>query len=351
MDLINWIYLATGLAVGLGTRWLLPPKSTIPLTNLNSVLSTPQIPPPIDLKPQQGQAFSGETMLPTPQIPPPVEQNNSDQVLQQTQLAYAMAQQMSQFKGGFLARTSHELRSPLSNIIGLHQLILSELCDDPAEERKFVAQAHEAALQLVKLMDEVLNVARIEHGTNQLSIQPLQLNFVLEEVFNITRMVVANRRHQLQLSAIDPEIYVLADPRWLRQIILSLIDTAMFCIEDGGTFDISVQLVPESDFVYIWIDAPLATTTWNDPVDLMRSNRPNSVALNRTINPKSFTGYAQDRTPPGLVLLLNQTLLEVMHGELSILPAPTNSEQTPSTRIEISIPRLAPDTELLEPEP
>ena len=71
--------------------------------------------------------------------------------LKQTELALQMAAQMSQFKGGFLARTSHELRSPLSSLIGLHQLIVSDLCDDPEEEREFVAQAYQYALKLMGL--------------------------------------------------------------------------------------------------------------------------------------------------------------------------------------------------------
>ncbi len=327
MDVTNWIYLATGLGVGLGSRWLLLPKfSPVPLTN--------------------------SKVIQPPQLPTPIEPSNSDAVLQQTKLAYLMAQQMSQFKGGFLARTSHELRSPLSNIIGLHQLILSDLCDDETEERKFVAQAHQAALQLVKLMDEILNVARIEHGTNKLEIQPLQLGLVLEEVCNITRLVAANRRHQIQLSPPHPEIYVLADPRWLRQIILNLIDAAMLCLEDSGTFYISVQLVPESNFIYICIDAPLVASTWNDPVDLLQGDR---TCLNSIYDigcGASLSGeYALSKNPPGLMLLLTQVLLEVMQGKLEILPAPTDSEKSPTTRIQISIPRLIPDTEFLEIEP
>ncbi|MBA2748097.1 MAG: HAMP domain-containing histidine kinase [Tatlockia sp.] len=305
MDLANWIYLTTGLGVGLASRWLLPPK-----------LSTD---------------FKG--------IPP----QQLDGVLPQTQLAYLMAQQISQFKGGFLARISHELRSPLSNIIGLHQLILSDLCDDRAEERQFVAQAHEAALQLVKLIDEILNVARLEHGTNKLEIQPLQLSFVLEEVCNILRMIAANRSHKLQLSPPPPEIYVLADPLWLRQIILSLIDAAIFCTEDGGIFYLSVQLIPESNFVYIWIDAPLAVGTWNDPVDLLQGDFSCEASL--------IAKYALNISSPGLTLLLVQTSLEVMQGKLEIFPAPTNSETSPTTRMQISIPLLTPDTALLEIEP
>ena len=237
------------------------------------------------------------------------------------------------------------MRSPLSNIIGLHQLILSDLCDDRAEERQFVAQAHEAALQLVKLIDEILNVARLEHGTNKLEIQPLQLSFVLEEVCNILRMIAANRSHKLQLSPPPPEIYVLADPLWLRQIILSLIDAAIFCIEDSGIFNLSVQLIPESNFVYIWIDAPLAVSNWNDPVDLLQSDRLFSCEASK------LAKSALNRSSPGLTLLLVQTSLEVMQGKLEIFPAPTNSETSPTTRMQISIPLLTPDTALLEIEP
>src|SRR5689334_21319694 len=64
--------------------------------------------------------------------------------LRQVELAYRMASEMSQFKAGFLARVSHELRSPLNGMIGMHQLILSDLCDGPQEEREFVAQADES---------------------------------------------------------------------------------------------------------------------------------------------------------------------------------------------------------------
>ncbi|XHX75955.1 MAG: sensor histidine kinase [Stenomitos frigidus ULC029] len=100
--------------------------------------------------------------------------------LQALQMAYQFATEMSQFKGGFLARTSHELRSPLNGMIGMHQLILEDLCDSPEEEREFIAQANESALKLIKLLDTVLDVARLEHGKlyqfskDQLQIVPLK---------------------------------------------------------------------------------------------------------------------------------------------------------------------------------
>ena len=53
-----------------------------------------------------------------------------EQELEATKLAYLMTAQISQFKSGYLAKTAHELRSPLSSLMGLHQLILVDLCED-----------------------------------------------------------------------------------------------------------------------------------------------------------------------------------------------------------------------------
>ena len=61
-----------------------------------------------------------------------------------------MASEMSKFKAGFLARTAHELRSPMNSMISGLQLVISDLADDPEEERKFVSQAHSCALKTFK---------------------------------------------------------------------------------------------------------------------------------------------------------------------------------------------------------
>lgn len=316
MDLTNWIYLVIGLGLGFASRAL--------LSQSKPVLS------PSVTNPDNNQA----QQLPTQVL--------SDDLLatelKQTQLAYLMAQQMSQFKSGFLARTSHELRSPLNSLIGLHQLILSDLCDDPAEERKFVSQAHQSALQLLKLMDEVLNVSRIEHGTNKLEIQPLQLSFVLQEVYNITYMMAANRNYRLQLTAPNSEIYILADPRWFRQAILNLIDAAISCMEEGN-IDLSAQAMPENNLAYIWLDVPVAVSTWKEPVDLMQS----APALNT--KKADLLTEMPAKSSLGLTLLLSQTLLEVMQGSLEILPVPTDEL---ATRIQIAIPLLIPETTSLD---
>jgi K+-sensing histidine kinase KdpD len=312
MNWSNWIYLGAGLALGAGFRWFFARTKT-----------------------QDGASVLA-----------PVNQQDVLQLLEkikQAQLAYHMAREMSQFKAGFLARTTHELRSPLNGLIGLHQLILSDLCENPEEEREFIAQAHERALKLLKLIDEILNVARIEHGTNKLDIQPQSLTEVLQEVYNLTYMLAANRNFRFQLLAPDDaEIYVLADPRWLRQVLLDLVDTTITQMEEGSIC-ISAQASHTSDRVDIWLDVPNHTVTSSEPIDLIKFEKSKN-AVRQT--DKEKTGLS-----PGMKLLLNQTLLEVMGGKLEIVSSPTARESGENlTRVQVSIPRVIPETEFQQME-
>ena len=299
MSWSNWLYLGVGLGLGVGSRKLFER-----LKHSDVSLSAPQ------------------------------EEQDLPALLQQlkaAQLAYQLAHEMSQFKAGFLARISHELRSPLNSLIGLHQLILSDLCDDSDEEREFVAQAHDSALKMVKLIDEILDVARTEHGTNKLGIQPLQLTYVLQEIYQLTHLLAANRNFRLQVLPPDPEIYVLADPRWLRQVLVSLVDTCIANMEQGSIC-ISAQPTAAADTsVHIWLDAELPSSIWREPVDLMQSISNTTELVNQT------------KPSLGLTLILNQTLLEVMKGRLELLSVPPQDESS-WTRIQLAIPLLIPET-------
>ena len=308
MDWSNWVYLGTGIALGMSFRRLfagsqkaLPSSSLIATTEPKS----------------------------SPQAP---------QQLQEMQLAYQMAREMSQFKAGFLARTTHELRSPLNGLIGLHQLILSDLCENPEEEREFIAQAHERALKLLKLIDEVLNVARVEHGTNKLDIQPVSLTELLQEVYKLTYMLAANRNFSLKVSPPETEIYVLADPRWLRQILLNLVDTAIAQMEEGS-ISISTGSSATSN-AYIWLDVPVHALPWSESIDFIKS-----IEFIPAEDKAVLTNKENLHLSPGMKLLLNQTLLEVMGGKLEIVPPTTQVGNEQFTKLQISIPLVIPEAE------
>ncbi len=299
MNWNNWIYLAVGLGLGVGLRGIFTRSHTS----------------------ESSQVPKNESLL---------------QQFKQMQLAYQLTQEMSQFKAGFLARTTHVLRSPLNGLIGLHQLILSDLCESPEEEREFIAQAHDRALKLLKLIDEILNVARTESATNRLDIQPQSLSELLQDVYDLTYMLAENRNYPFSLIVPESEIYVLVDPRWMRQVLINLVETAIIQMEiqmEEGRICISAQPQITDNYTCIWVDIPSFTFPKSEAVDLMTAQ-----------TKANLTASEQAGLQAGMKLLFNQTVIEVLGGKLEILSHP-NDEQL--TRFQITIPQMIPETELV----
>lgn len=292
----NWAYLGVGLLLGLGFSGLLARKN----------------------KPS-----SSFPVLPTEQQ----DVVKLQQQIKQTQLAYEMAREMSQFKAGYLARTTHVLRSPINGLIGLQQLILANLCENPEEEREFIKQAHDRTLKLLKLIDEILTVARLEHGTNKLDLQPRSLKDLLQEVYDLTYMLAENRNFPFKVLLPESELKVVVDSRWFKQVLINLIETAIAQMEEGGIY-ISTQTSPQDKFVYVWLDVPKQTVLQSEPIDLISST-------NKLAEPEE-DNIAFD---PGMKFLLNQTLLEVMGGKLEIVPPLTTEQAEEMTRLQVTIPK------------
>ena len=318
----EWVYLffglLLGLSLGVGGRWFLgrTKRSLITANNTHDSAIEPKL-PTVD----RHEILALQSQL------------------QQSQLAYQLAREMCQFKAGFLTRTAHELRSPLNSLIGLHQLILSDLCDDPAEERAFIAQAHQSALKLMNLMDRVIDVSRIEHGRSQLEIQPLNLADLLTAVYNSTYLIAANRNLRLQLSLPETESYVLADPRWLQQVLIDLINICLTQMQEGKIL-VSTHPILATNEIAIWLDAELPHQIWSESIDVSQSG----------LSPLETRDFAFS---PGMVLLLTQTLLDLMQCRLEILSMPNSISTSMSideenefyTRLQLTIPLVT-----LEPE-
>ena len=216
------------------------------------------------------------------------------------------------------------MRSPLNGLIGLHQLILSDLCENPEEEREFIGQAHERALQLLNLIDEILHIARAEHGNSKLDIQSCSLNIILQEVHELTYMLAENRNYPFEILQSSEEIYVSADRRWLKQILVQIVDTAISRMEEGK-ISISTKVDDKNNMVLIWLDVPREAIPSSEPVDLIESEG------NKKMNEEEI-----ELLQAGMKLLLNQTLLEVMEGKLEIVSAPDNRDE--HSRLQVSIP-------------
>ncbi|MGJ5674241.1 MAG: sensor histidine kinase [Nostochopsis sp.] len=298
MNWSNWVDLGTGLLLGLGISGLLARRNRP--SSSSSVLSTEKQ----DVVKLQQQ-------------------------IKQTQLAYEMAREMSQFKAGYLARTTHVLRSPINGLIGLQQLILANLCEDPEEEREFIKQAHDRTLKLLKLIDEILTVARLEHGTNKLDLQPRSLTEMLQETYDLTYMLAENRNFPFKVLLPGSDLKVVVDSRWLKQVLINLIETVIAQIEEGSIY-ISTQASSTDNLVYVWLDVPKQGILHSEPIDLISSQ-----------NQFAKTDENDITFDPGMNFLLNQTILEVMGGNLDIVPFPLTTEQAEDmARLQITIPQF-----------
>jgi K+-sensing histidine kinase KdpD len=253
--------------------------------------------------------------------------------LKKTQLAYLMATQINQFKTGFLARSAHELRRPLSNLIALHQIILSDLCENPQEERDFVEQAYQSAQKLLKILDDLIAVSKIEYGNVSLDIRPIGLSQVVGEVRQLIYLQAENRSLHLDISLPQPDVYVMADFQRLVQVLLTIIDTTISHARDGR-IRIVAHSSPEGQGC-IEVDCPV--NIWQESLDLLKT-LPES-----NLEAKSSLKILPEMSP-AMKIQIAQTLLEAMGGSLQIAEASPEAENDNFKRLQCLIP-LAGDRE------
>ncbi len=247
-------------------------------------------------------------------------------------LAYEQASQLNQLKAGFLARTSHELRAPISSMMGLHQLILSDLCESPEEERDFVHQAHESAQRLLKLLDEILYIAKLDYGTNQIHSHPLSIQTAFAGIHRLTHLVALNRGYGLTLNDPEPDCYVIADEKKFVQALANLVNTAIALMKDG---EIHLTVEPGSAVVQIYLTVTSHQTIWaevgaDQPWPMLTADQPEDIPLSLP--------------SPAMAFSLSRKLIHHMGGTLTLLATPAQGD--PITQIQCQMLTAEPLADL-----
>ncbi|MEJ2502160.1 MAG: ATP-binding protein [Gemmatimonadota bacterium] len=147
------------------------------------------------------------------------------------------AERANRAKSEFLSRMSHELRTPLNAILGFAQLL--ELDRLSAEQSESVDQILKAGRHLLSLVDEVLDIARIEAGRMALSLEPVRVAEVTQEAWELVR----HRAEQSRITRVDGvtddcDVTVTADRQRLKQVTLNLLSNAVKYNSEGGTVEI-----------------------------------------------------------------------------------------------------------------
>jgi PAS domain S-box-containing protein len=147
-------------------------------------------------------------------------------------------------KSEFLSRMSHELRTPLNAILGFGQLL--QLEDLTADQSESVEHMLRGGRHLLELINEVLDISRIESGNLSLSPEPVELGEVVRETVDLIRPLAAERQITIQAHAADdPTWTVQADRQRLKQVLLNLASNAVKYNRHAGTIRVTCQATPE----------------------------------------------------------------------------------------------------------
>ena len=217
--------------------------------------------------------------------------------------ARATADDANRAKSQFLSRMSHELRTPLNAVLGFAQLL--QLADLEQAEQDSVGHIIKGGNHLLTLINEVLDISRIESGDINMSPESVLASDVVEETINLLRPLAAERSINLSASADAMCIqYVFADRQRLKQIMLNLLSNAIKYNRVGGT-------------VSLTCDRPSPTRMRLKVTD----TGPGIAAADMGLLFVPFERLGADRTDvegTGIGLALSRRLAEAMGGEIGV---------------------------------
>ena len=240
------------------------------------------------------------------------------------------AERTTRAKSEFLSRMSHELRTPLNAILGFAQLL--EMADLKTLYLDHVAQILKAGRHLLALINEVLDISRIESGRLALSLEPVLIGELLREALIMVQPQAASAKVIISAdSALSDPRLVIADRQRLKQVMLNLFSNAVKYNRIGGSVRIEVQAA-ERNRIRIRVN----DTGVGIPAEKMKL----------LFSPFERLGAEQtDVEGTGIGLVLSKRLVEIMEGRIGV-----ESEVNVGTTFWIELPGAVSPEDSLKPE-
>jgi len=171
-----------------------------------------------------------------------LERRVAERTMELEQARHA-ADHANQAKSEFLSRMSHELRTPLNAVLGFAQLLQMDALSE--EQRESVDHIDKGGRHLLGLINEVLDIARIEAGRLAISLEPVPVQLLVQESLDLIAPLAAAERIELDGNlAGTPERHVQADRQRLKQVLLNLLSNAVKYNRTGGAVTLSYDETP-----------------------------------------------------------------------------------------------------------
>ncbi|GLK59092.1 hybrid sensor histidine kinase/response regulator [Azotobacter vinelandii] len=224
-------------------------------------------------------------------------------------------------KSEFLAKLSHEIRTPMNGVLGMTELLLGTPLT--AKQYDYVQTINSSGNELLSLINDILDISRLESGQIELDDVQFDLNGLIEDCLGIFR-AKAERRHVELISFIQPQVprVINGDPTRLRQILLTLIENA-FRQTDEGEILLKVSLETEGP-------RPNLHVAVQDSGEPMPESRREAM-LNSRVQSSDLLSAAQ--IDGSLDLIIARQLITLMHGICGI-----DADPTRGTTLWLSLP-------------
>ncbi|MEH2080497.1 MAG: ATP-binding protein [Nostoc sp.] len=244
---------------------------------------------------------------------------------EELEIAWKEAKSANQVKSQFLATTSHELRNPLNIIINCIRLVEEGLCDDREEEMEFLKRADETTIHLLNIINDLLDISKIEAGKLSVVSTPIDLRQLLLEVINLQSVNVQQKGLQLKCELASKVIPIKADAGKLKQVLINVIGNATK-FTDTGSITIATEIQSSNGKSQVVV-AVKDTGIGIDPTQQHKLFRP-FVMVNGTTT-RQFEGT-------GLGLAISRNLIELMGGSITLESAGLHQ----GTTLKITLPLI-----------
>jgi signal transduction histidine kinase len=230
------------------------------------------------------------------------------QMNQVLEIARQQAELANQEKSSFLSSMSHELRTPLNSIIGFGQILAgTQFPSSPEERKRFAQNIVTSGRHLLSLVNEILDLSKIEAGKAELQLQPVRLSDVLQESHQLVAPIAQTRQIALDLPA-GCDMLLLADRKRLKQVLVNLLSNAIKYNKEHG--QVTVQCTREAGSMG-------RVAVADSGIGL------SALQLDAIFQPFDRAGRGQESEEgTGLGLTISQRLVQAMNGAIGVRSEP-----------------------------